>query len=105
MPTRRLLALAASTLSLGCGLGAVLTPSAVASGQASTFCSDAGAPATTQTVAIPGVLHVTVFTCGKSNPPMFQQCSSRTIAVPGVGHLTVFDCVPPRASSPPAPTS
>lgn len=104
---RKALAVAVSTLSAAGGLSAVLAPSAGASsaGGASSFCEAAGAPGNTQTVAIPGLLHVTVFTCGKANPPMFQQCSSRTIAVPGVAHLTVFDCVPPQASSPPAPPS
>jgi hypothetical protein len=102
-PVRRALAVAVSTLSLGGALNAVLTPSAEASsgGGASSFCDAAGAPGTTHTVAIPGIVHVTVFTCGSANPPMFQQCSRRTIAVPGVAHVSVFACVPPQATAPP----
>jgi hypothetical protein len=102
---RNALAVAVSALSVAGALTAVLAPSAEASsaGGASTFCDAAGAPGTTHTVAIPGVAHVTVFTCGSANPPTFQQCSRRTIAVPGLAHLTVFDCVPPQASSPPEP--
>ena len=102
-PVRRALAAAVSTLSLGGALTAALAPSAEASsgGGASSFCNAAGAPGTTHTVAIPGIVHVTVFTCGSANPPMFQQCSRRTIAVSGVAHATVFACVPPQVSSPP----
>ena len=96
---RKALAVAVSALSLGGVLTAVLAPPAEASsgGGASSFCD----AASTHTVAIPGIAHATVFTCGSANPPMFQQCPRRTIVVPGVAHLTVFACIPPQASSPP----
>jgi hypothetical protein len=72
------------------------------SGGSSSFCDTAGAPSNSQTIAVPGVAHVTVFTCGSANPPSFQQCTSRTVAIPNVFHVTVFECVPPEVTSAPA---
>jgi hypothetical protein len=95
-------ALAALAAMLACGAGAALAPSAVASSDSgSSLCQASGAPSSSHTIAVPGVAHVTVFTCGQANPPAFQQCTSRTVDVPNVVHLKVYLCMPPQATSTP----